>query len=144
MVQTRCFCGKSEPAVKRCANRNWSCSRPCNKLLKCKQHLCEQSCHSGECNQCQKTSIQFCRCKKTKSKYFIAIYVPMCLYVDFLEQVLCTQTDWQCEQVCLKPFECGFHKCEVTCHSGACGPCPKSLIRTCPCGKTSILLYIRF
>lgn len=39
---------------------------------------------------------------------------------------------------CMKPYSCGYHQCELVCHQGECGECPKSLIRTCPCGKTCI------
>ncbi len=42
----------------------------------------------------------------------------------------------------MKPYKCGFHKCEQVCHSGECGECPRSLVRTCPCGKSSRLLFI--
>lgn len=40
-------------------------------------------------------------------------------------------------QVCGAPLSCGNHTCEQVCHDGVCPPCPRSLSRSCPCGKTS-------
>lgn len=119
MVQMSCNCSKSSAVPRRCSNQNWSCHKPCNKLLLCKQHLCEKICHEDSCGSCGKTSIQFCQCKKQR------------------KEVLCTETNWQCEQVCSKPYACGSHKCEKVCHdSKSCGECPRSLLRSCPCGKS--------
>ncbi len=81
MLSSSCFCAKSAAVPRRCSNKLWSCNKPCNKLLKCKQHLCEEVCHSGECSECLKNSIQFCKCKKNR------------------KQVECTKAVWQCEQV---------------------------------------------
>ncbi|CAF0705787.1 unnamed protein product [Brachionus calyciflorus] len=119
MVMNSCYCSKSNPVSKRCSNKNWSCDKKCNKLLKCKQHLCELVCHAGECTSCTKTSLQFCKCKKKR------------------KETSCSEIIWECGQKCLKPFACGYHQCEIVCHPGECGECPKSLVRTCPCGKTS-------
>lgn len=146
MVLNSCYCSKSSAVSRRCSNKTWSCNKTCNKLLACKQHLCQDVCHKEKCGDCQKTSIQFCKCKKKR------------------KEVLCTQTVWQCEQAnlsnillkiriilindyisklkkCLKPYLCGYHQCELECHEGKCGECPKSLIRTCPCEKTSNHLF---
>ncbi len=143
MVNISCHCAKSAPVSRRCSNKYWSCNKTCNKLLKCKQHLCNQVCHPNECSACSKTSLQFCQCKKNR------------------KQVLCTETVWHCKQVnlkllylkkntpsnnqnfefkkiCSNLFSCGNHNCEVVCHSGECGNCPRSKIRSCPCGKSSI------
>jgi NF-X1-type zinc finger protein NFXL1 len=46
MVMSSCFCSKSQPVSRRCANKLWSCNKVCNKLLPCKQHLCEKICHN--------------------------------------------------------------------------------------------------
>lgn len=118
MIQISCNCSKSSSVPRRCANKHWSCNKPCNKLLPCKQHLCEKICHQENCGNCFKKSIQFCQCKKSR------------------KEVSCTETSWQCETKCLKPYSCGSHKCEKVCHSMSCGECPRSLLRSCPCGKS--------
>ena len=112
-------CQKAQPVSRRCANKQWSCQKPCNRLMPCKQHVCEQVCHAGSCGECSKTSKQFCRCKRQR------------------KEVECTETKWECGEVCDKPLTCGHHVCERVCHDGECGACPKSLRRSCPCGKTS-------
>ena len=85
-VTSTCHCAKSKPTARRCSNKSWSCNNACNKLLACKQHLCPSICHPGDCVACQKMSIQFCKCKKSR------------------KEVSCTQTVWQCEQVQIKDF----------------------------------------
>jgi len=81
MVQNTCYCSKSTPISRRCSNKYWTCNTECNQLLTCKQHKCTKICHPGQCQDCNKTSIQFCRCKKNR------------------KEVLCTQTIWKCEEV---------------------------------------------
>ncbi|MEQ2316965.1 hypothetical protein AMECASPLE_037915 [Ameca splendens] len=39
-------------------------------------------------------------------------------------------------QVCGALLSCGNHTCEEVCHDGGCPPCPRSVSRSCPCGKT--------
>lgn len=84
MVKNSCHCSKSNPVTRRCCNKFWSCDKKCNKLLKCKQHLCEQICHPEDCQQCDKTSLQFCKCKKKR------------------KETPCTEIIWECGQVNLK------------------------------------------
>ena len=43
-------------------------------------------------------------------------------------------------KVCGKPLDCGEHSCEMVCHAGSCGECPRAGARTCPCGKTNVIL----
>ena len=81
MVTNSCYCSKSDKVSRRCSNKFWSCNKTCNKLLACKQHLCEKVCHGDMCGECLKTSIQFCKCKKKR------------------KEVLCTQTNWNCDEV---------------------------------------------
>lgn len=38
--------------------------------------------------------------------------------------------------MCGKRLSCGNHVCEITCHEGKCGECPRGGERKCPCGKT--------
>lgn len=114
-INGACHCGNNRRSV-RCSAPNWSCGKKCNKLLTCKSHRCEDICHEGECSPCTFTSIQSCNCGSEKVKR------P------------CNDPTWQCQKVCNKPYTCGYHNCTFTCHSGACGDCPNSGVRSCPCG----------
>nr|CAH7743895.1 unnamed protein product [Callosobruchus chinensis] len=116
-VSVTCYCESQAPQTRRCSNREWSCGNKCGKLLSCNKHSCSEPCHPGGCKPCPKKSIQRCICKS--------------------EQKLrdCAEPIWQCNKVCNKSFSCGHHKCEKVCHDGACGDCPLTDLRTCPCGK---------
>ncbi|XP_062513703.1 NF-X1-type zinc finger protein NFXL1-like [Corticium candelabrum] len=122
VVKWKCYCGREAPVMKRCSSRDWSCGKPCGCLLSCGQHHCQQPCHQGRCLTCPRQSKQSCLCGKE-----IAVR-------------LCADAVWQCSLVCGKIYSCGNHKCEKVCHSDDCGPCPRSLERTCPCGKTRVIL----
>ena len=118
MVTQECFCGQSAPATRRCYNKKWSCNKPCNRPLGCGLHPCPNPCHEGDCNSCQKTSVQLCLCKRHQ------------------KQCHCATPEWQCQEKCLKPLSCGHHRCDIICHQGECPPCHLSLVRKCPCGKS--------
>ena len=81
MVNQSCYGSKSDKVPRRCSNKHWSCNKTCNKLLQCKQHLCEKICHTESCESCFKTSIEFCSCKKSR------------------KEIKCIETYWQCDQV---------------------------------------------
>uniref|UniRef100_A0A3B4F7X3 Nuclear transcription factor, X-box binding like 1 n=1 Tax=Pundamilia nyererei TaxID=303518 RepID=A0A3B4F7X3_9CICH len=117
MVSVSCLCGKAQPLPRRCSNKAWSCQQPCGKLLLCKQHKCSQPCHT-ECAPCPRVSVQKCVCGREKAER------P------------CASPRWTCQQVCGAPLSCGNHTCEEVCCDGDCPPCPRSISRTCPCGKT--------
>uniref|UniRef100_A0A3Q2EC04 Nuclear transcription factor, X-box binding-like 1 n=1 Tax=Cyprinodon variegatus TaxID=28743 RepID=A0A3Q2EC04_CYPVA len=117
MVSVSCLCGQAKPLPRRCSNKAWSCQQPCGKLLACKQHTCSQTCHS-ECPPCPRVSLQRCVCGKEATER------P------------CASPRWSCQQVCGARLSCGNHTCEEECHAGACPPCPRSVSRSCPCGKT--------
>uniref|UniRef100_A0A1B6MK23 PHD-type domain-containing protein n=1 Tax=Graphocephala atropunctata TaxID=36148 RepID=A0A1B6MK23_9HEMI len=121
-VKSACHCGKSAPTPQRCSNKQWSCGRACGQLLGCGRHPCEQKCHTGPCPECPRRSTQTCMCGR--------------------EQQLreCARPTWQCHQVCGKRLPCGDHKCDLVCHKGPCGDCPRSLPRPCPCGKSQQVL----
>ncbi|XP_065193912.1 NF-X1-type zinc finger protein NFXL1-like [Sycon ciliatum] len=119
MVQSRCFCRKSAPTTRRCVARGWSCHKACDKPLACGQHRCARPCHDGECELCDRQSVQPCRCGRKA------------------EQRPCAQADWSCEKVCGRELSCRNHVCEEVCHSGECGDCPRAGQRSCPCGKSS-------
>ncbi len=121
-VTAPCHCGNSAPAMRRCFDKTWSCGKPCNKLLNCGQHRCAEPCHAGACQPCAKTSVQPCRCLRRTEKR------P------------CASPQWQCEEKCGLGLSCGHHKCDLVCHAGNCPPCPLSLTRKCPCGKSTYKL----
>uniref|UniRef100_A0A3Q2Q3X1 NF-X1-type domain-containing protein n=1 Tax=Fundulus heteroclitus TaxID=8078 RepID=A0A3Q2Q3X1_FUNHE len=116
MVAVSCMCGKAKPLPRRCSNKSWSCQQQCGKLLACKQHTCSQPCHT-ECRPCPRVSLQRCMCGRQTAER------P------------CASPRWSCQQVCGAPLSCGNHTCEEACHDGACPPCPRSVSRSCPCGK---------
>ncbi|XP_071087920.1 NF-X1-type zinc finger protein NFXL1-like [Haliotis cracherodii] len=118
MVKSKCYCGHQQPQVRRCSGREWACGQPCGHRLSCGQHNCQQPCHPGECLPCPKTSVQSCLCGKKSSTR------P------------CASPQWKCDQPCGKALRCGNHRCEDICHQGACGDCPRSGKRRCPCEKT--------
>ncbi|KAK6976666.1 NF-X1-type zinc finger protein NFXL1 [Biomphalaria glabrata] len=121
-VASTCYCEKSSPRMVRCSAKSWSCGKTCGRLLSCKQHKCTQTCHSGVCPPCVKTSFHPCLCGKDKAER------P------------CDSISWHCDKMCGKPLNCGNHVCEVVCHDGKCGSCPRSGLRKCPCGKTEYKL----
>jgi len=124
VVKSKCFCGQTAPATKRCFDKDWSCGKPCKKKLSCGQHFCPIPCHEGNiCPPCNKKSVQLCSCKKQQ------------------KECHCSEPQWQCEDKCGKKLACGYHMCEVICHEGdQCPPCPLSELRHCPCGKTTYKL----
>lgn len=118
-INSKCHCGRKGPSLKRCSNKKWSCGKPCSQRLSCGHHNCEEFCHDGVCPPCPYTSEHACFCGKKKSER------P------------CAEPTWSCEEMCGKPYSCGHHICEQKCHTGACGECPRTGKRSCPCGKTS-------
>nr|XP_057924345.1 NF-X1-type zinc finger protein NFXL1 [Doryrhamphus excisus]XP_057924346.1 NF-X1-type zinc finger protein NFXL1 [Doryrhamphus excisus] len=117
MVSVSCMCGKAKPLPRRCSSKVWSCQQPCGRMLPCQQHTCSQPCHS-ECPPCPRVSLQRCVCGGQEA------------------QRPCASPKWNCQKVCGSLLSCGNHTCELVCHDGLCPPCPRSLSRSCPCGKT--------
>uniref|UniRef100_A0A3Q2Y5T7 Nuclear transcription factor, X-box binding like 1 n=1 Tax=Hippocampus comes TaxID=109280 RepID=A0A3Q2Y5T7_HIPCM len=70
-----------------------------------------------ECSPCPKVSVQKCMCGRQQSER------P------------CAGPKWKCDRTCGATLSCGNHTCELVCHDGRCPPCPRSLSRSCPCGK---------
>lgn len=118
MARVSCYCGRSEPVMKRCGVRGWSCGRVCGRVLTCETHTCEARCHVGDCTLCDQVIQQQCVCGRE------SLPRP------------CAAPEWHCTQPCNKVLTCGHHRCDKVCHSGWCGDCPRSGMRTCPCGKT--------
>lgn len=121
-IAVSCYCKKGGRKTVRCSEKNWSCGAICGKILQCQQHSCPEVCHLGHCPPCGKTSLVSCHCGAEKSLR------------------LCTQLQWHCNKVCGKPLSCGKHVCEKVCHKDECGDCPRSLPRTCPCGRNTLII----
>uniref|UniRef100_A0A2K6NYH5 Nuclear transcription factor, X-box binding like 1 n=1 Tax=Rhinopithecus roxellana TaxID=61622 RepID=A0A2K6NYH5_RHIRO len=122
MVTTTCYCKKAKPIPRRCSAKEWSCQLPCGRKLLCGQHKCENPCHAGSCQPCPRVSRQKCVCGKK------------------VAERSCASPLWHCDQVCGKTLPCGNHTCEQVCHVGACGECPRSGRRFCPCQKSRFSL----
>ncbi|XP_017784292.1 PREDICTED: protein shuttle craft [Nicrophorus vespilloides] len=84
------------------------CPLPCNRILSCGQHRCEESCHRGRCPPCWRTSFEehYCECG------FTVLYPP----------VACGTRPPPCSQPCSRSKDCG-HPATHNCHTGACPPC---------------------
>ena len=122
-VQQACHCGQSPPVTKRCSAAAWSCGQECGGRLGCGAHFCPVTCHPGDCAPCQRTSVQSCECQKTK------------------EPRPCSAPQFKCGHPCGALLSCGFHNCDHICPPpGPCPPCPLSLDRHCPCGKSVVQL----
>ncbi|EDQ88887.1 uncharacterized protein MONBRDRAFT_37362 [Monosiga brevicollis MX1] len=117
LPDTPCFCGRQRTS-RRCGNVAYSCGERCGQKLPC-GHACELTCHEGPCPPCPRRSQRACRCGRV------------------VADQPCAKLEWSCETVCGQPLACGFHRCEVTCHSGPCAPCAGQLQRACPCGKST-------
>uniref|UniRef100_A0A8D1ZMW2 NF-X1-type domain-containing protein n=1 Tax=Sus scrofa TaxID=9823 RepID=A0A8D1ZMW2_PIG len=122
MVTTTCYCKKAKPIPRRCSAKEWSCQLPCGRKLLCGQHKCENPCHAGSCPPCPRVSRQKCVCGKQ------------------VAERSCASPLWHCDQVCGKTLSCRNHTCEQVCHVGACGDCPRSGKRFCPCQKSKFSL----
>jgi len=121
-VTTSCHCGQARPTVRRCSAASWSCGEKCGHALGCGVHPCGDTCHPGDCQPCSMTSVQSCECLKTK------------------EPRQCASPVFKCGTPCGKLLSCGYHSCDLICHPGSCPPCPLSLDRLCPCGKSTTRL----
>ncbi|TVY55501.1 FKBP12-associated protein 1-like [Lachnellula cervina] len=107
-VVTHCPCGKTplssllEESRKDCSAPIPHCKEKCENLLKC-GHLCQQTCHEGECRPCLETVQIACRCGRTTSK------------------TIChqgTEEPPSCMRVCRATLNCGRHECGKRCCPG--------------------------
>eukprot|EP00884_Botryococcus_braunii_P007472 jgi/Botrbrau1/16726/Bobra.0276s0006.1 len=117
-VDMACYCGKKVERRRCRGGTSWSCGCLCGRRMEC-GHRCPLRCHSGDCPPCSLAGKHVCECGSEE------------------RTVACSQRVFQCGRVCGKELPCGRHKCERVCHSGACGDCPLSAARTCPCGKVT-------
>ncbi|XP_043695632.1 NF-X1-type zinc finger protein NFXL1-like [Telopea speciosissima] len=130
----RCPCGK-KTITTRCSDRKsmHTCGQPCNKLLECGRHRCEQSCHKGTCDPCRVLIKALCFCKKK-------VEVLLCGEMTVKGDVRQIDGVFSCNSTCGKKLACGNHFCVDNCHPGPCGDCELTpwRIKTCYCGKTKI------
>ena len=127
-VSRECGCGKTQITAKCLASDiEVACNKPCGKQLSCGQHFCERICHSDPCSECEVKKVQICFCGSEKKE------VECNLETALIDTFSCGKT-------CGKPLKCGNHKCEQTCHFGACDECPLTpqSVTHCPCGKTEL------
>ena len=134
-----------------------TCGMPCRKPLKCDEHYCKKSCHSGPCDICKVEVPIVCRCGS--SKLMVECWT---LFTDKPPIYTCdkpckkklrckvhncgtlccakTKAEHLCLKVCGKPLSCGLHQCSDFCHIGSCEKCRIVLTQpiTCTCGKTSL------
>lgn len=116
----RCFCGqKVNPEYD-----PWlvphSCGQTCSRKLQpaCGHH-CLLLCHPGPCPPCPKMVQSTCHCGKAQPT-----------------ARRCSSRLWSCGKPCGKLLSCTQHRCELTCHSGDCRPCPRKSQQACLCGAS--------
>ncbi|CAH1109198.1 unnamed protein product [Psylliodes chrysocephalus] len=127
MISKSCGCGSTKQMVKCSTDVDLVCNSTCNKVLECGLHHCQEICHPGDCQPCNKTILQECYCAKEGRK------VPCC--EKYKGEVF-----YCCGEPCGKMLSCGNHYCQKLCHEGPCEVCPKdvNVITSCPCGKTPL------
>ncbi|GBG58949.1 hypothetical protein CBR_g24300 [Chara braunii] len=134
-VKTRCFCGKKEE-LQSCGRIEFkgefptsggvfSCMERCSKILGCGNHRCERFCHPGPCGDCRllPSLLLRCPCGKEEIKNLLG----------GMDRKGCLDPVPTCEGVCEKLLACGKHRCEQTCHNGACPPCEVPMEQKCRC-----------
>jgi transcriptional repressor NF-X1 len=146
-----CFCG-SESLMKRCVDTDYdggrSCGRICGDQLPCGKHTCARPCHEGLCGACEAKVDARCYCGRMETRL-------LCHATE--EEIPCqrastgpsaeAKTDtwtgsFHCQEVCNRPFDCGVHFCQKSCHAQDVESthCPRSpdVVLQCPCGKTPL------
>jgi transcriptional repressor NF-X1 len=107
------------------------------------RHVCEKSCHAGECPPCEIQETVFCFCgKRSKEIQCSDKEFPQKSQIEGEEGLESWFGFYQCPDICGEKFDCGFHSCEKRCHSQDLRPasCPRSPenVKFCPCGKTYV------
>ncbi|KAI1381717.1 hypothetical protein F4677DRAFT_987 [Hypoxylon crocopeplum] len=153
-----CFCGK-HTSTKRCGETDyvngWSCHEVCGDMLPCGEHECQKECHSGLCGSCDIPVFSLCYCgreskdipcerrddkRQTYNYGQINVDGDVLKSDDMLENWYLGS--FNCDSTCRRPFDCGKHYCEKSCHpqdeKEAHCPLSPDLITHCPCGKTPL------
>jgi transcriptional repressor NF-X1 len=117
---TKCYCGKTSVdnlARGSCADPLPSCNQACDKLLDCKVHRCEESCHEGHCKPCSNSLKRPCLCGRNMITISCKDYLKM---KEELEEKQGREVipELQCNHVCKDMLACGSHRCGRTCCPG--------------------------
>ncbi|KAK0417371.1 hypothetical protein QR680_012971 [Steinernema hermaphroditum] len=128
-----CGCGREEKAIRCGTGVTFQCRERCGKSLNCGQHYCEETCHSGPCNQCESLIHRECYCGSENQ------------ILPCSAENLRLDENFSCGKPCTGMFSCGEHQCDKKCHEAVsenerCGVCtfdPERLTH-CPCGKISV------
>ncbi|XP_051147620.1 NF-X1-type zinc finger protein NFXL1 [Andrographis paniculata] len=137
VVNASCFCKKTAEVIL-CGDMVvkgevtiedgvFSCSLPCEKKLDCGNHVCRESCHPGQCGECEllPSKIETCCCGKTR------------LSDENERRQTCLDPIPTCSQICGKILPCRLHSCPNVCHSGPCPTCHIPVTQKCRCGSSS-------
>lgn len=138
MVSKHCPCGKSLTKL-RCGQPNLiKCENTCSKLLKCGQHHCQLKCHQGPCETCDVQYNEECFCGKQRRVVNCETGEILPAEKDSFDGEY--KTNFSCAEPCDRDLTCKNHKCEASCHSGACKDCPllPTNVQFCPCGKVPV------
>ncbi|KAI0264607.1 hypothetical protein BC834DRAFT_244398 [Gloeopeniophorella convolvens] len=152
-IQNPCHCGKDiislvcSRAAPTTGGRtmlpaNRSCGRKCEKPLSCRNHVCQDVCHDGDCAPCPIKVLSRCWCGKVQKELGCGEGDER----DCRARAADGEDVWvgkfDCGSKCERPFDCGIHKCPKPCHPPSFAPpvCPYSptAITHCPCGKHSL------
>ncbi|ELU44260.1 shuttle craft protein [Rhizoctonia solani AG-1 IA] len=93
-----------------------SCGQPCGRLLGCEKHTCQVECHPGPCTPCQVVDLAQCYCGKHEKEMPCGAGVSRECRVD---------GEGPCHPPSKTPSIC---------------PLSPSLVTTCPCTKTPLLV----
>jgi hypothetical protein len=131
---TTCPCGSSALDMTRvkCTDPIPTCLSKCKKMLSCGIHMCELTCHEGECGACVGIEMQECRCGRR------SVEVKCVDRGKQREIITCRETctdllacgkhqcpkkccldkgkAHSCELICARELSCGLHKCKRFCH----------------------------
>ncbi|KIJ55328.1 hypothetical protein M422DRAFT_73278 [Sphaerobolus stellatus SS14] len=110
-----CHCGRTVLLPPIPCGTQINCPYPCNRPPPpCGHARASHTCHEDHipCPPCPFLTTKRCACGKSN-----------------VNNVRCSQEKVSCGQPCGKLLDCGFHKCQRSCHSDMCGPCPSV------CGK---------
>lgn len=135
-IEQNCYSHETKQLIK-CSSEpnaaNYSCGKPCNKVLKCGNHLCENKCHDGECTPCSlmPSKLTSCPCGKTQMRYL--------LLANKLIRTSCLDPVPTCDKKCRKPLHLN-HQCKSICHLNECPPCLEPTQHKCRCGKETDLV----
>ncbi|PLB54204.1 hypothetical protein P170DRAFT_431840 [Aspergillus steynii IBT 23096] len=144
-----CFCGMNS-STKRCQDTDyengWSCGEVCGDLLPCGEHTCSRPCHEGLCGTCEVKVEGRCYCGKVQTEMLCSSRDEEMESQKIQDGAEGQVEEWtgcfSCPDQCSRPFDCGVHFCQKSCHPQDVHPahCPRSpdVVHHCPCGKTPL------